>query len=353
MTTDTVSLSTPIPREELPLLGKPPANPASVPNGVTHLFLIVNVMAMIACSGLVIARKYAEYAVGGLCAVVVTQALGYGLIFDINFFLRNLSVLGGLLMVLSDSWVRKTKAFAGLPEIEEKDKKNYVMLAGRVLLIFLFVGFVFSGTWSIGRVLVSGVGLVACIMVAVGFKAKWSATLLVVILSVFNVLVNNFWTVSARKPEITTEEDHSVLTKHSIASRAPPPQGLCQVRLLPDSFNRRRSPPSGQQWPGSTQSRREEEGLLNGSGRGTEKNWGRPAYSVQAKVGSELRMTFCGWQVDGFQLMIHKSKLWISLNAASRFSKAAKNPTRFPRVWKLLVLLSMRVNGHVPMDSLL
>jgi uncharacterized membrane protein YphA (DoxX/SURF4 family) len=65
-----------------------------------------------------------------------------------------------------------------------------------VLLIFLFVGFVFSGSWSIWRVLVAMLGGVACIMVVVGFKAKFSATMLVVILSVFNVLVNNFWTVS-------------------------------------------------------------------------------------------------------------------------------------------------------------
>jgi len=38
-------------------------------------------------------------------------------------------------------------------------------------------------------------GFVACVMVVVGFKAKFSAVMLVVILSVFNVLVNNFWTV--------------------------------------------------------------------------------------------------------------------------------------------------------------
>ncbi|CAN8099082.1 unnamed protein product [Discula destructiva] len=168
--------------------------------GLNHTFLIVNVVAMTACSVLVILRKYPEYAVSGLCAVVVIQALGYGLIFDVNFFLRNLSVMGGLLMVLSDSWVRKTKAFAGLPEMEEKDRKHYFQLAGRVLLVFLFVGFVFSGTWSIGRVLVSILGLIACVMVVVGFKAKWSATLLVVILSVFNILVNNFWTLHEHHP---------------------------------------------------------------------------------------------------------------------------------------------------------
>lgn len=179
---------------------------------------------MVACSTLVIARRHSEYAVAGLIGVVVTQALGYGLIFDLNFFLRNLSVMGGLLMVLSDSWVRKTKAFAGLPQIEEKDRKMYFQFAGRVLLIFLFVGFVFSGQWSIWRVLVSVIGLVACVMVVVGFKAKWSATLLVFILSVFNVLVNNFWTVSCFTLEMTLfSRDTKILTErsHSFTSTTP------------------------------------------------------------------------------------------------------------------------------------
>ncbi|CAM1506904.1 Fc.00g065450.m01.CDS01 [Cosmosporella sp. VM-42] len=171
-----------------------------IPSGITHIFLITNVIAMFCCSTLVIIRKYSDYAVAGLMGVVVTQALGYGLIFDLNFFLRNLSVIGGLLMVFSDSWVRKSKAFAGLPQIDEKDRKMYFQLAGRVLLIFLFVGFVFSGEWSLWRVMVSLMGAVACLMVVVGFKAKYSATLLVLILSIFNILVNNFWTLHEHHP---------------------------------------------------------------------------------------------------------------------------------------------------------
>jgi uncharacterized membrane protein YphA (DoxX/SURF4 family) len=150
---------------------------------------------MVSCGTLVIARKHSEYAVAGLLGVVVSQAIGYGLIFDLTFFVRNLSVIGGLLMVLSDSWVRKRFAPAGLPQIDEKDRKMYVQFAGRVLLIFLFLGFVFAGSWTIWRVMVSILGLMACVMVVVGFKAKWSATILVVILSVFNLFVNNFWTV--------------------------------------------------------------------------------------------------------------------------------------------------------------
>ncbi|KAK4634755.1 Surfeit locus protein 4 [Fulvia fulva] len=171
-----------------------------MPWGINHVFLLVNVVAMTASSILVIARKHSEYAVGGLIGVVITQALGYGLIFDLNFFLRNLSVMGGLVMVLSDSWVRKKFAPAGLPQLDEKDRKMYFQLAGRILLIFLFIGFVFAGEWSFGRVIVILIGAVACIMVAVGFKAKWSAIVLVMILSVFNILVNNFWTLHPHHP---------------------------------------------------------------------------------------------------------------------------------------------------------
>lgn len=219
----------------------------TVPSGITHLFLLVNIIAMFSCSTLVIIRKHSDYAVAGLMGVVVTQALGYGLIFDLNFFLRNLSVIGGLVMVLSDSWVRKTQVFAGLPQIDEKDRKMYFQLAGRVLLIFLFIGFVFSGEWSLWRVIVSSLGGISCVMVVVGFKAKYSATLLVVILSIFNLLVNNFWTVSNLRGVPIV---YRMLTSRT-APRTPPPQGLCQVRLFPDSIYRWWSPASRQQrpWP--------------------------------------------------------------------------------------------------------
>ncbi|RMZ78758.1 hypothetical protein DV738_g3661, partial [Chaetothyriales sp. CBS 135597] len=171
-----------------------------IPWGITHSFLIFNVVTMTTCSILVILRRYSEYAVAGLSAVVVVQAIGYGLIFDLNFFLRNLSVMGGLLMVLGDSFVKKSRVFAGLPTIDEKDKKQYIQLGGRVLLIFLFIGFVFSGQWSFGRVVVSLIGFVACVMVVVGLKAKLSAIVLVLLLSIFNVLVNNFWTLHPHHP---------------------------------------------------------------------------------------------------------------------------------------------------------
>ena len=209
---------------------------------------------MSTCSVLVILRRHSEYAVAGLLSVVVIQALGYGLIFDLNFFLRNLSVMGGLLMVLGDSFVKKTRMFAGLPSIDEKDKKMYIQLGGRVLLIFLFIGFVFAGDWSFGRVLVSLIGFVACVMVVVGFKAKLSAIILVLLLSIFNILVNNFWTVS------TLPGSRTLLT--FTATFSPPTQGFRQIRLLPDFVNHGWTAITGEHGTRTTEHGREEESLL-------------------------------------------------------------------------------------------
>ncbi|KAJ2254283.1 ER-derived vesicles protein erv29, partial [Coemansia sp. RSA 451] len=160
------------------------------PWGVSHVFLLLNVLTMSVCSALAISRRYTEAAVGGLFAVIVLQGFAYGLIFDLTFFLRNLSVVGGLLMLVAESLLaRRRSVFAGLPSMSDEDRSKYVLLGGRILLVLLFTSFVFSGSLTAGRIVVIVVGGLSCMMVAVGFKAKWSAIVLVAILSVFNLMV--------------------------------------------------------------------------------------------------------------------------------------------------------------------
>ncbi|KAI8368936.1 SURF4 family-domain-containing protein [Blakeslea trispora] len=165
------------------------------PRGISHIFLGLNVLTMIVASFCIVAKKHQAYATYGLMGVIVAQAFGYGLIFDMSFFLRNLSVMGGLIMVLSETMVKRKQMFAALPQMSETNRRMYLQLAGRILLIFLFIGSAFHGDWSLLRMTVSLLGLAACVMVAVGFKAKWSAMFLVLFLSVLNVFVNNFWSV--------------------------------------------------------------------------------------------------------------------------------------------------------------
>jgi uncharacterized membrane protein YphA (DoxX/SURF4 family) len=235
--------------------------------------------------------------------VVVSQALGYGLILDLNFFLRNLSVVGGLLMVLSDSWVRKRFAPAGLPQIDEKDRKMYVQLAGRILLIFLFIGFVAYGEWSFWRVLVSLFGFVACVMVVVGFKAKFSAVLLVVILSIFNVLVNNWWTVSMKAILCLSGTGANDLIFP--ASPTTSQQRLCQVRLFPNSVHCWRSVATRQHGAWTILSGREEKGLLK-------KKPSKHHHETDMTIEQFQGMTLSQTQVeDSSQYELEKSKAWV------------------------------------------
>lgn len=114
------------------------------------------------------------------------------------FFLRNLSVTGGLLLCMSESILRKKSkhtVFASLPQLSESERHKYFQLAGRVLLVLLFLGFIFNGEWNLARLIVSIIGLGACGMIVVGFRAKWSATFLVSLLCIINMLVNNWWSV--------------------------------------------------------------------------------------------------------------------------------------------------------------
>ncbi|SGY74956.1 BQ5605_C005g03390 [Microbotryum silenes-dioicae] len=196
------------------------------PWGISHIFLLTNVAVsqheglsrsrgltfssssspcqiMLVCSFLVVGKKLPLYANGGLFCVVLAQGFGYGLIFDLNFFLRNLSVIGGLLMVLSDSLSQRKSSVVGIPSmgLNDADRKKYCQLAGRILLVFLFLGFVFNGQFSLTRGFVSVTGLVACVMVAVGYKAKLSALFLVVVLSTFNFFANNWWSVHSSHPQ--------------------------------------------------------------------------------------------------------------------------------------------------------
>ncbi|KAJ2157283.1 ER-derived vesicles protein erv29, partial [Coemansia sp. RSA 552] len=129
------------------------------PWGLSHLFLFLNVVTMVVCSALAIGRRRTEYAVGGLFGVTVLQGFAYGLIFDMSFFLRNLSVVGGLLMLLAESLLaRRRNVFAGLPSLSDEDRSKYVLLGGRVLLVLLFASFVFSGTFTVARLAVTVIG---------------------------------------------------------------------------------------------------------------------------------------------------------------------------------------------------
>ncbi|ODV97857.1 hypothetical protein PACTADRAFT_47705 [Pachysolen tannophilus NRRL Y-2460] len=166
------------------------------------VFLFTNVIVMSSAATMLILRKKTDVACIALCLIVFFQGLVYGLWFDSAFLLRNLSVLGGLLLAFADSLVRDKRALLmpGLPMIERKDNKKYILLAGRVLVIVLFAGFAFNSNWSLMRFLVVFIGFTSSISIVVGYKTKFAAIVLVFLLAVYNTSVNHYWTYSNRDP---------------------------------------------------------------------------------------------------------------------------------------------------------
>lgn len=173
-----------------------------VPYFLAILFLLTNVVAMLIGSFSVVSRKRLEVGVGSLIFVVVSQALVYGLLFNLSFFFRNLSLLGGLFMALSDAYVRDKRSLSlpGLPLLEDKDKSKYFQLTGRILLIFLFLTYLMTKKWSFLSAIFNILGLVACSLVVIGFKARLSASVLVIMLSIQNLIKNPYWRYAASHP---------------------------------------------------------------------------------------------------------------------------------------------------------
>lgn len=162
---------------------------------LTVTFLFINIVMMLIGSTCLVLRKQLTFATITLCSVVVFQGMFYGLIFDSQFLLRNLSVVGGLILAYSDTLVRDKRRLSmpGLPMLNNQDNKKYFLLAGRLLLIFLFLGFVFSSTLSFTRFFIILFGIVACGFIVVGYKTKASAAVMTVMLFTHNVIVNQFW----------------------------------------------------------------------------------------------------------------------------------------------------------------
>ena len=162
---------------------------------LTIFFLVNNMLVMSIGSTLVILRKKINIATIALIIVVIVQGIGYGLIFDGQFVLRNLSVVGGLVLAFSDSIVRDKRSLnmPGLPMLNNQDNKKYFLLAGRILLVLLFLGFVFSSDLSMGRLFIIFIGLLSCASIIVGYKTKFSAAIMLTVLFLYNVFTNQFW----------------------------------------------------------------------------------------------------------------------------------------------------------------
>ncbi|GMM33419.1 Erv29 protein [Saccharomycopsis crataegensis] len=172
-----------------------------IPYFIVVSFLFVNVVVMAIASTMLIGRKRPDISTCVLIGVVLSQGFFYGLFTESSFLLRSFSVIGGLLLAFSDSIVKDRRSLAGLPMVDSKDNKRYFLLAGRIMLVLLFIGFTFSSSWTFGKFFIIMIGSLACISIVIGFKTKFSAVVLGFLLSAYNISVNYFWAYGYKDPQ--------------------------------------------------------------------------------------------------------------------------------------------------------
>ncbi|CAF3530377.1 unnamed protein product [Rotaria sp. Silwood1] len=131
------------------------------------LFVIINMFGQLIPCGMILIRKKTDIACGILFFIIAFQAMAYQVIWELRFLLRSLSLVGGLMLLMVENRKEARSLFAGVPTIHNNAPKNYMQLAGRILLVIMFLTIVrFEFTFfSIIKNIIGGI----CILcVAIG-----------------------------------------------------------------------------------------------------------------------------------------------------------------------------------------
>jgi len=166
---------------------------------VATLFVFINLVGQLGGCAMVLTRIRVEIACAVLFFIVILQTLAYSILWDFQFLLRNLALIGALLLVLAESRVEAKSLMAGVPSLGENKPKNYLQLAGRVLLVFMFVTLLRLEV-SVMQIIQNIIGSCLIGLVAVGYKTKLSALILVIWLTLLNFYFNAWWTIPSYKP---------------------------------------------------------------------------------------------------------------------------------------------------------
>jgi uncharacterized membrane protein YphA (DoxX/SURF4 family) len=158
-------------------------------------FVFTNLFGQLAGSFMIMARQKVDYAVGLLFGIILLQTLGYQVFADVKFFLRSLALAGGLLLLLAESRQEAKSLFAGVPTLDShKTPKTYMQLAGRVLLLLMYLTLL-KWDMSLWHIVFNLVGTILIMLVTVGYKTKLSALCMVCFLMIINVYENAFWMI--------------------------------------------------------------------------------------------------------------------------------------------------------------
>ncbi|KAJ8039273.1 Surfeit locus protein 4-like [Holothuria leucospilota] len=167
---------------------------------LSSLFVFINLVGQLIGCVMVLSRKQVPVACGLLFFIIALQTIGYSILWDLKFLMRNLALCGGVILLLAESRTEgKQTLFAGVPSMGQNKPKTYMQLSGRLLLVLMFMTLLRFQLTPL-QIIQNVVGSMLIILVAIGFKTKLCALILVVWLTVLNFYFNAWWNIPEYRP---------------------------------------------------------------------------------------------------------------------------------------------------------
>ncbi|XP_050390487.1 surfeit locus protein 4 [Patella vulgata] len=166
---------------------------------LASVFVFINLIGQLGGCVMVLSRQKVTIACGILFAIIGLQTIAYSILWDIKFLLRNLALAGGVLLILAEERAEGKSLFAGLPSLGENNPKQYMQLSGRILLVLMFLTLL-RFEFNFILIVQNLVGTILIVLIAVGFKTKLSALILVTWLTGLNLYFNAWWSIPDYKP---------------------------------------------------------------------------------------------------------------------------------------------------------
>ncbi|XP_067662048.1 surfeit locus protein 4-like [Haliotis asinina] len=166
---------------------------------LASLFVLINLLGQLVGCVMVLSRQKVPIACGLLFFIIALQTIAYSILWDLRFLLRNLALAGGVLLLLAEDRTEGRSLFAGLPSLGENNPKQYMQLSGRILLVLMFLTLL---RFEVDFLLLvqNLIGTALIVLIAIGFKTKLSALVLVVWLTGLNFYFNAWWNIPDYKP---------------------------------------------------------------------------------------------------------------------------------------------------------
>lgn len=133
-----------------------------------------------------------------LIIVVLAQSVAYHVLWNLEFFLRNLAVIGALCLVGAEACDPEPqkggilgKAAAIKTDEDEDEVSDILRLSGRVMIALMFLTLIKFDTAQ--RIALECIAAVLLSLVVVGYKTKLSAVTLFIFLFIENAYLNDFF----------------------------------------------------------------------------------------------------------------------------------------------------------------